>query len=79
MLPPGCGLRYTLGNKKRNTACATRWFARVSRLHPLVRPATIRPARDEETMDDNASFGYWIRRRRKALDLTQATLARQVG
>jgi transcriptional regulator with XRE-family HTH domain len=25
------------------------------------------------------SFGYWVRRRRKALDLTQATLAQQVG
>jgi transcriptional regulator with XRE-family HTH domain len=25
------------------------------------------------------SFGYWLRRRRKALDLTQAALARQVG
>lgn len=30
-------------------------------------------------MDSIASFGYWVRRRRKALDLTQATLARQVG
>ena len=29
--------------------------------------------------DDNASLGYWIRRRRKALDLTQARLAQQVG
>ncbi|MCZ7571423.1 MAG: ABC transporter substrate-binding protein [Ardenticatenaceae bacterium] len=26
-----------------------------------------------------ASFGYWVRRRRKALDLTQAALARKVG
>jgi transcriptional regulator with XRE-family HTH domain len=25
------------------------------------------------------SFGYWLRRRRKALDLTQEELARQVG
>lgn len=25
------------------------------------------------------SFGYWVRRRRKALDLTQAELAQQVG
>jgi transcriptional regulator with XRE-family HTH domain len=25
------------------------------------------------------SFGYWVHRRRKALDLTQATLAQQVG
>ena len=29
--------------------------------------------------DDNSSFGYWLRRRRKALDLTQARLAQQVG
>ena len=30
-------------------------------------------------MERNASFGYWVRRQRKALDLTQAELARQVG
>jgi transcriptional regulator with XRE-family HTH domain len=30
-------------------------------------------------MDGSASFGYWVRRRRKALDLTQDALARQVG
>ena len=30
-------------------------------------------------MDDYASFGYWLRRRRKALDLTQDELAQQVG
>src|SRR5215510_12658606 len=30
-------------------------------------------------MDESASFGYWVRRRRKALDLTQADLARRVG
>ena len=30
-------------------------------------------------MDGNASFGYWVRRQRKALDLTQAELAQQVG
>jgi predicted ATPase/class 3 adenylate cyclase/DNA-binding XRE family transcriptional regulator len=30
-------------------------------------------------MDDSASFGYWVRRRRKALDLTQDALAQQVG
>src|SRR3990170_1873104 len=29
--------------------------------------------------EDNASFGYWVQRRRKALDLTQADLARRVG
>src|SRR5437867_6473315 len=30
-------------------------------------------------MDEPTSFGYWVRRRRKALDLTQADLARRVG
>ena len=30
-------------------------------------------------MSATASFGYWLRRRRKALDLTQEALARQVG
>lgn len=30
-------------------------------------------------MDENFSFGYWVRRRRKALDLTQADLGRRVG
>jgi oligopeptide transport system substrate-binding protein len=30
-------------------------------------------------MENTTSFGYWVRRRRKALDLTQANLARQVG
>jgi predicted ATPase/transcriptional regulator with XRE-family HTH domain len=30
-------------------------------------------------MEAITSFGYWVRRRRKALDLTQATLAQQVG
>ena len=30
-------------------------------------------------MDEPASFGYWVRRRRKALDLTQAALAARVG
>src|SRR5689334_7620594 len=30
-------------------------------------------------MEDGASFGYWIRRRRKALDLTQEGVAQQVG
>ncbi len=31
------------------------------------------------SMVETASFGYWVRRQRKALDLTQADLARQVG
>jgi hypothetical protein len=35
--------------------------------------------RKEATLDGNASFGYWVRRQRKALDLTQAELARRVG
>src|SRR6187431_2102444 len=30
-------------------------------------------------MSDRASFGYWVRRRRKALDWTQGDLARRVG
>jgi len=30
-------------------------------------------------MDMPSSFGYWVRRRRKALDLTQGELARRVG
>src|SRR5436853_185647 len=30
-------------------------------------------------MDDEASFGSWVRRRRKALDLTQEELAQRVG
>ena len=30
-------------------------------------------------MDEPASFGYWVRRRRKALDLTQPALAARVG
>ena len=30
-------------------------------------------------MEQRASFGYWMRRRRKALDLTQHELAQQVG
>jgi predicted ATPase/DNA-binding XRE family transcriptional regulator/Tfp pilus assembly protein PilF len=36
-------------------------------------------ARREERMDDILSFGAWLKRRRKALDLTQADLARLVG
>src|SRR5881227_2183422 len=30
-------------------------------------------------MDRTSSFGYWLRRRRKALDLTQAELAQRVS
>src|SRR5215207_10066109 len=43
------------------------------------RPNRIHAARNEAAMDGNASFGYWVRRQRKALDLTQAELARRVG
>ena len=30
-------------------------------------------------MEETISFGYWLRRRRKALDLTQAAVAQRVG
>jgi len=30
-------------------------------------------------MDEQISFGDWLKRRRKALDLTQASLARRIG
>jgi len=33
----------------------------------------------EKQMEHTASFGYWLRRRRKALDLTQADLVQRVG
>src|SRR4051812_5746504 len=33
----------------------------------------------EARMKQTASFGYWLRRRRKALDLTQDALAHQAG
>src|SRR5262245_58250744 len=36
-------------------------------------------ARTRLAMDEIASFGEWLRRRRKALDLTQAALADQAG
>ena len=32
-----------------------------------------------ENQEVTASFGYWVRRRRKALDLTQVALARSVS
>src|SRR5204863_5819827 len=38
------------------------------------------PTHDKESgMERRDSFGYWMRRRRKTLDLTQNELARQVG
>src|SRR3954466_15738928 len=33
----------------------------------------------EAEIDRTTSFGYWLRRRRKALDLTQEDLAQQAG
>jgi transcriptional regulator with XRE-family HTH domain len=33
----------------------------------------------EKAMETTSSFGYWIRRQRKALDLTQQALAERVG
>src|SRR5215213_10011313 len=44
-----------------------------------MRCRVIGSAQKECGMEGNASFGYWVRRRRKALDLTQDELARQVG
>src|SRR5919199_5164633 len=35
--------------------------------------------RKEGRMTETLSFGYWVRRRRKPLDLTQAELAARVG
>jgi predicted ATPase/DNA-binding XRE family transcriptional regulator len=35
--------------------------------------------REGAAMEQMRSFGYWVRRRRKALDLTQEALAQQVG
>ena len=47
------------------------------------RDSVLRPGGEYATigvaMDEGTSFGYWIRRRRKVLDLTQAELAHQVG
>jgi predicted ATPase/class 3 adenylate cyclase len=34
---------------------------------------------ENRSMDGESSFGYWIRRRRKALDLTQEELAERIG
>src|SRR5688500_1348941 len=33
----------------------------------------------EGAMESSSSFGYWLRRQRKALDLTQTELASRVG
>jgi len=46
----------------------------------MQRPAGTRSRiAEDRSMDNDASFGYWIRRRRKALDLTQEELAERVG
>ena len=41
--------------------------------------AGLRDRENEAGMDEIASFGEWLRRRRKALDLTQAALADRAG
>jgi hypothetical protein len=38
-----------------------------------ARPLAEQPGEDKP-MEDSASFGAWLKRRRKALDLTQAEL-----
>src|SRR5262245_11267529 len=38
-----------------------------------------RPLRQERGMDRTHSFGYWLKRRRKALGLTQVELAERVS
>src|SRR5919108_5627425 len=87
-LPTGCDLRYNKRTKKR-TKWATAIVRRAHRWRCSCRvgsgwsgvnvPNRIHAARNEAVMDGNASFGYWVRRQRKALDLTQAELARRVG
>src|SRR6266545_4153426 len=88
-LPAGCGLRYNKRTKKRTkwAAAVLRRVAPVALAVPSVygmeryqRPESHPRARKRGSlMDGNASFGYWVRRQRKALDLTQAELARRVG
>src|SRR6266508_608490 len=41
--------------------------------------ARITDTKSDKTMDEIPSFGAWLRRRRKALDLTQEALACRVG
>src|SRR5262249_29481363 len=41
--------------------------------------ARITATKSDNVMDEIPSFGAWLRRRRKALDLTQDALARRVG
>ena len=54
---------------KRVTATKARAYYRLTK--------ATRPTLDMD--DQNSSFGYWLRRRRKALDLTQAALALRVS
>jgi predicted ATPase/transcriptional regulator with XRE-family HTH domain len=56
-----------------------RYNKRTKKRTILLFPDRIDTSGTETTMDGNASFGYWVRRQRKALDLTQAELARRVG
>src|SRR5262249_35273808 len=67
-LPPSCDARTD--GAARAVCIAWRRVTVSSRIHI---------ARKEAAMDGHASFGYWVRRQRKALDLTQAELARRVG
>jgi transcriptional regulator with XRE-family HTH domain len=46
-------------------------------IHAVICSSGVRDGRDR--MDDVPSFGEWLKRRRKALDLTQDALARLVG
>jgi len=74
----GChGLRYNRPNTE------TQYF---SGRHSRPRGGFVIPVRqlsplqgEQDHMDGDASFGSWVRRRRKALDLTQQELAARVG
>src|SRR5215211_1943360 len=59
----GCPLSYNKGNKKGNNLVPRRSVRRETQL----------------AMDGINSFGEWLRRRRRALDLTQAELADRAG
>src|SRR6266542_5419564 len=88
-LPAGCGLRYNKRTKKRTKLAVIISAAQFYDAHCAECVLKIRAiptvlifihsARKEAAMEGNASFGYWVRRQRKALDLTQAELARRVG
>ncbi|HEX5691987.1 MAG TPA: AAA family ATPase, partial [Roseiflexaceae bacterium] len=83
-LPTGYGLRYNKRTKKRTKLtdilqAAWLLWRSAGRVSSELRLRSIQAAGKEAGMNDNASFGYWVRRQRKALDLTQAELARRVG